>query len=334
MAQTAQFTTMEAAADYIGNGTLQVPEFDPVITDIVRRSSVALQRIKSSPATGQPHRYFEQTAIATATFTSSGGQGSSAIAPTPSGPTRVERSAFVKALTAQTNISLLDKMVTQQQKRFASVVAQDIEDNVSAIERLRGAALWNGNDTSLTTPTTTQYVGLLTQITQQATVAPGASIIDGLKAAVAQMVGNAAYVVKPTAIYVNPILGDYIDREAKAGQITLTDIEVVSGVVVKGIATQAGILPLVGDAFLPMASGAAYGFSAPPAGFNNYFAVILMEEMVEMPYVSGETENPNPMVFQLGLTGNLSGQYVAVKFDSVIAKGAGYAHYVVAVQRP
>ena len=59
-----------------------------------------------------------------------------------------------------------------------------------------------------------------------------------------------------------------------------------------------------------------------------------MEDEIEMPYVSGETENPNPMLFQLGLTGNLSGQFVGVKFDAVIAKQAAYAHAVVGVYRP
>ena len=330
----AQMMTLQAAADYLGTGAIEVNEYEPVITDLVRRSSAALQRLRAVPATGQPHRYFEQTAIAQAAFSATGGQGSSAINPTPASPTRVERSAFIKAVVNQSNISLFDKMVTQQQKRFSEVVARDIEDIVSGVNVTRGQGLWNGNDTSLSTPTTVQYMGLLSQITLQAPIAPGASIIDGLKAQVASIVGNPTYVAKPTAIYVNPVLGDYIDREAKAGQVTLTEVEVISGVVVKGIATQAGILPIIGDAFLPAASGAAYGFSAPPAGNKNYFAVLLMEDMVELPYVSGETENPNPMLFQLGLTGNLSGQFVAVKFDAVVAKGASYAHSVVAVQRP
>jgi hypothetical protein len=177
-------------------------------------------------------------------------------------------------------------------------------------------------------------MGLLAQITTQYTIAPGASIIDGLKAAVAALFASETYVVKPTAIYLNPVLGDYIDREARAGQITLTEVEVTSGVVVKALATQAGNLPLIGDQFLQPATGAAYGFSAPPSGNKNYFAAILTEEMVEMPYVSGETDNPNPMLFQLGLTGNLSGQFVGVMFDAILAKAATYAHAVVAVQRP
>lgn len=330
----AQMMTFQAAADYLGTGALEINEYEPVIEDIVRRRSVALQRIKEMPATGQPHRYFEQTAIATAAFTNTGGQGGAAISPTVTGPTRVERPAFVKAVVGQSNINLFDKLVTQQQKKFAEVVSKDIEDIISGINVTRAQALWNGNDTSLSAPTTSQYVGLLSQITTQATVASGASIIDGIKGLVATLVGNPNYVVKPSAVYVNPILGDYIDREAKAQQITFNEVEVVGGVKVKALATQAGSLPIIGDAFLPAATGAAYGFSAPPSGLKNYFAVILMEEWVEMPYVSGESDSPNPMLFQLGLTNNLAGQFVGVKFDCVIAKGASYAHAVLAVQRP
>lgn len=330
----AKMMSLQAAADYLGTGAVEINEYEPVIADIVRRRSVALQRFKDIPATGQPHRYFEQTAIATGAFTSTGGQGGSALSPTATGPTRVERPAFVKAVVAQSNIALFDKLVTQQQKKFAAVVAKDIEDIVSGINVTRAQAVWNGNDTSLSAPTTTQYVGLLTQITTQATVAPGTSIIDSIKSEVAALVGNATYNAKPTAIYINPVLGDYIDREAKAQQITMNEVEVVAGVKVKSIATQAGELPLIPDAFLPAATGAAYGFPAPPAGNKTYFAVIVMEEWVELPYVSGENDNPNPMLFELGLQGNLSGQFVGAKFDCVIAKGAGYAHATVGVQRP
>jgi hypothetical protein len=39
-------------------------------------------------------------------------------------------------------------------------------------------------------------------------------------------------------------------------------------------------------------------------------------------------------LFQLGLVGDLQKKFVAVVFDAILAKGAGYAHCVVAVQRP
>jgi len=55
--------------------------------------------------------------------------------------------------------------------------------------------------------------------------------------------------------------------------------------------------------------------------------------MVEMPTVHGGDGNINPRIFQLGLTSNLSNQYVGVHFNSIIAKGYSYAHCVVQVQR-
>lgn len=330
----AQMMSLSAAADYLGTGAIEINDYEPVITDMVRRQSVALQRFKQVPATGQPHRYFEQTAIAQGAFTTTGGQGSAALSPTATSPTRVERPAFVKAVVAQSNISLFDKMVTQQQKKFAGIVAKDIEDIISAVNVTRAQSVWNGTDTSLSAPTTVQYVSLLTQITTQYTCAAGTSIVDTIKSAVASLIGNPNYVVKPSAIYANPILGDYIDREAKAQMITMNEQEVVAGVKVKAITSQAGDLPLIPDAFLPASTVAAYGFAAPPAGLKNYFAVIVMEDEIEMPYVSGENDDPKPMLFQLGLTGNLSGQFVGIKYDTVIAKGATYAHAVVCVQRP
>lgn len=326
---SAQFFNLSAAADFLGTGAIEINMYEREIFDLVRRNSIALNRLPTVRATGHPHRYFEQTAIATASFTDPRN-----ISPSITAPTRTERTAFIKALVAQSNLSIFDKDVTQQQGMFASVVAKDIEDIINGIEVSRATYLWSGNDTSMSSPTTTQYFGLLTQITQTSIIAPGASIIDGLKAQVALMVGNANYVVRPSAIYVNPILGDYLDREAKAQQITFGSAEVVGGVKVKTLSTQAGELPIIGDSFIPSASGSAFGFSAPPAGNKSYFAAILMESEIEIPYVSGAEDNPNPRLFQLGLTGNLSGQYVGIKFDCVLAKGSSYAHSIVCVQRP
>ncbi|HLQ24764.1 MAG TPA: hypothetical protein VK138_02675 [Acidiferrobacterales bacterium] len=320
---------LAGAADFLGPGAIEVPEFETEIVDIIRRESVALNRLPSERANGHPHRYFEQTAIASAVAVDPRNLASAATS-----PTRVERSAPVKAAISQTNIGLFDKEITQQQGRFGAVVAKDIEDIVSAVQVKRASMLWIGTDTSLTTPTTLEWMGGFAQITLQATIVPGASIIDGIKAQVAAMVANQTFKAKPTAIYVNPVLADYIDQEAKAYAIELGKMDIGAGVVVASLNTQAGTLPLIGDAFIPADTTAKYGFGAPPAGNKNYYAAILTEKMVEMPYVSGETDNPLPRLFQLGLIGNLSGQYVGVKFDAVVFKGASYAHCVVAVQRP
>ncbi|MDR6381823.1 hypothetical protein [Paraburkholderia caribensis] len=324
-AQGTSPAALSAAADYSGPGALEVPVFEREIVDLIRRESVALDRTPHVPATGHPHRYFEQIAIATATSNDPRN-----LAATASGPTRVERAAFIKASVAQSNLSLFDRDVTEQQGQFASLQAKDVEDIITAIIVLRAHMFWNGTDTSLLVPTTLQWVGALEQITQQATIPFGSSIIDGLKTMVATMMANQIFKPKPTAIYLNPLLIDKIEKEAKASHIELKTKDVTVGVSVKYLATQAGDLPLIPDPYMPTDSTAQYGFAAPAAGLFNYYAAIVTEPMIEIAYIGKGTDG-KPRIFQLGLTGNLAGQFVGVQFDALIVKGYSYAHAVVAV---
>jgi hypothetical protein len=342
--------SLSAAADYLGNGAIEINKYETEILDIVRRESPFLTRFRSVPSTGQPHRYFEETYIAQASAVAIT-NGAALGQPTASGPLRTERTVFIKAISAQTNISLFDADVTRQQGQFAGIEARDIADVAKACARLEASMIWNGTDTSLTSPTTSQYMGLLAQINQTSQIALGASIIDGIKSQVAYMAGNSDFTVRPTCIALHPVLGDYIDREAKSTQISLDNV-MVGGVQVKALATQAGLLPLITDPFLPAnnsASSNQYGFTAPTGSNHNYFAVILSEDMVEMPFVHGGDGNPNPRIFQLGLVGGLLGQYVGIHFNSIVAKGVtgasvlsgaytpantSYPHAVVAVTRP
>jgi len=330
VATQPQFIDMSASADYLGNGAIEVNKYETEIFDMVRRSSPIMDRLPAVPATGHPHRYFEETAIGQGQFSDP-----RTVAYSPTGPTRVERFVPIKAVVNGSNFGLFDVQVTQQQSQFSYVEAKDIEDIINGIQVVRCQYYWQGADTSFSAPTSIQYFGLLNQITQQFTIAPGSSIIDGIKAEVAAMVARTDVVVRPTGIYVNPIIGDLIDREAKAQQITMNEVEVVGGVKVKAISTQAGILPLIPEPFLPSATGSAYGFGAPPAGYKNYFVAILMEKAIERPYIDGGKRNGGmPQLFQLGLVGDLQKKFVGIVFDAVVAKGASYAHAVGVVQRP
>lgn len=318
-----------AALDFQGPGAVEIGLFEREIVDLVRRNSILLARMRAVKASGQPHRYLEQTAIATGAFTDPRN-----IAPTATGPTRVEKYGTLKAIVAQSNLTQFDVAVTKTQGVFGDIEAQDIHDVASACIVTMAIAAWNGTDTSLSAPTTTQYMGLLNQITTRATVGVGQSIVDSIKAQVAALMANQTYAVKPTAIYINPVLGDLIDREAKAGQIYLGDAPVAPGMVVRSINTQAGPLPLIPDPYLPSSTTAQYGFAAPASGFQNLFAVILTEDLIQRPYMPVGYESPWPQLFQLGLTGNLQGQFVGVQYDCVIAKAASYGHAVVGVTRP
>jgi hypothetical protein len=320
----ANFFDIHSTADYIGPGAIEVPLYQTEITDIVRRNSIFGQRIKQVPATGHPSRYFEETAIpnpGTAGFVNP----RSISAPVVS-PTRVERSVPLKAVVAQMNYNLFDMELGTQQKQFAYLQAKDLLDTVSGVMVAHDVALWNGNDTSLTTPTTLQYFGVAGQIAaggNSTTIATTASIVDGLKATVAQMVANAGFAVRPTAIYANPVLLDLIDREMKTDfNVVLSTREIEAGFTVKTLSTQAGDLPLIPDWSLAYTGTPGSGTAVLPA-------YIVTEDLIEYHWLS----DPNPRVFQLGLPGSLASQYVVVKFGAPVVKGANYAHYQVLVDR-
>jgi hypothetical protein len=320
-----KFTQIHAAADYIGPGAIEVPLYQTEILDIVRRRGVFGQRIKQVPATGHPSRYFEETAIPSPSATSGFVDPRNIVAPLVS-PTRVEKSVPLKALVAQINYNLFDMELGQQQSQFAYLQAKDLADTVDGVLRTHDVALWNGTDTSLTTPTTAEYFGAAAQIIgggNTTTIGTTQSIVDGFKSTIAQMVANSGFAVRPTAIYANSVLLDLIDREMKSEfNVVLGTKEITSGFTVKMLSTQAGDIPLIPEWTLPYTGTPGSGSAVLPA-------YIVTEDLIEYHWLS----DPNPRIFQLGVPGSLASQYVVVKFGGVVVKGANYAHYQVLVDR-
>src|ERR1700761_9123242 len=321
----ASFADIHAAADYIGPGAIEVPLYQTEILDICRRSSPFGQRIKQVPATGHPSRYFEETAIpnpgATAGFVNP-----RSISPTVVSPTRVERSVPLKALVSQLNYNLFDIELGKQQKQFEYLQAKDLADTVSGLMVTHDVALWNGKHTSLSTPTTNQYMGVAAQIAaggNTVTVSTSQKIITTIKTAVAQMVASSGFHIRPTAIYANPVLLDLMDQEMLTEyNVVLNTTEITGGFKVKAITTQAGELPLIPDWSLSYTGTPGSGTAVLPA-------YIVTEDLIEYHWLG----DPAPRIFQLGLPSSMTYQYVAVKFGAVVVKGASYAHYQVLVDR-
>ena len=300
----ANFLDIHSAADYIGPGAIEVPFYQTEITDIVQRRGIFGRRIKQVPATGHPSRFFEETAIPNP-GTSGFVNPRAIVAPTVS-PTRVERSVPLKAIVAQLNYNLFDIELGNQQKQFAYLQAKDLVDTVEGVLNTHDVALWNGNDTSLAAPVTLQYFGAIGQIQAgglTTTIGTTASIVDGIKSAVAQMLANTSYRNRPTAIYANPVLLDLIDREMKTEfNVVLSTVEVTGGVRVKALSTQAGELPLIPEWALPYTGTPGSGTAVLPA-------YIVTEDLIEYHWLS----DPLPRIFQLGVPGSLASQNVAVK---------------------
>lgn len=321
----AQFVNLQAAADYMGPGAVEVDRYQSEITDIVRRRGPFGQRIKQVPATGHPSRFFEETAIPSPSAANAFVDPRN-IVPTLVTPTRSERSVPLKCLVSQINYNVFDMEVGAQQSQFAYLQAKDLADSVEGLLRTHDVALWNGNDTSLSNPTTPQYYGVCAQINDGGnvdTIHTTDSIVDGLKSTIAQMVANTNYEVRPTAIYSNPVLLDLIDREMKQEfNVVLNTTEVAGGLRVKTLSTQAGDLPLIPEWSLSYTG-------VPGSGSAQLPVYIVTEDMIEYHWLT----SPSPRVFQLGTPSSLASQMVVVKFGGVVVKGAGYAHYKVIVDR-
>src|SRR6478735_3283546 len=136
----AQFVNLQAAADYMGPGAIEVDRYQTEITDIVRRRGAFGQRIKQVPATGHPSRFFEEAAIASPTAAQAFVDPRN-IVPTVQAPTRVELSVPLKALVSQINYNLFDLEVTAQQSQFAYLQAKDLTDAVDGLLRTHDVAL-------------------------------------------------------------------------------------------------------------------------------------------------------------------------------------------------
>jgi hypothetical protein len=324
--------SISAAADFLGPGAIETNKYQSEIFDLVRRRGVLGQRINQTPATGQPSRYFEEIAIPTAQATDP-----RVITNVATQPQRIEQVVTLKALVAQINYSIFDVEVNQQQGQFAYLEAKDLTDAVDSVLKEHDKELWIGSDTNLIIPTTLQYFGISGQILNAPTLIVGTntappgysqnlqisatgSLVDGIKTQVAKMVSRTDFEVKPSAWYSSPLFNDLIDREAKSFQLYFNETEIQPGVIVKAIPTQAGLLPLVPEPFIPVLLSS--GLNSAGVTNNQYEGFVLSEEFVEYHWLT----SPVPRVFQLGLLGNLAAQFTILKFGSVVAKGASYCH--------
>ena len=150
----AQFLDLHAAADFMGPGAIEINRYQ--IGDHRHRAPAG--RLRAAHQAGAGHR--TSVALLRADGDSLA-QRSKCVRGSAQhrrrrsvSPTRVERSVPLKALVSQINYNLFDIEVGAQQSQFAYLQAKDLADAVDGLMRTHDDALWNGNDTSLSAPTT------------------------------------------------------------------------------------------------------------------------------------------------------------------------------------
>lgn len=303
-----------------GNGYIHVPIFEKEIFSLLGKRGVLFQRIKAKKATGHPTRYWEQLAgTSTAAF-----QDPHALKASKYKTNRVEKSAFIKALTNEIEFGHFDVEVGNQQGIWNGLTLDDIDEMVLDLLQVQDEKVWTGSDTSLTESTTLEYMGLLSQITNTATIADTEKICDAIRTQIATMVADKKYNIRPSAVYVNPLTYDMIEKEEQArdNQHKNYTLEVVAGVKVPAIMTAAGMIPIIPDPYLPIEE--VKGTDNKITGYKHKI-VLLDEKCIERHYVG----SANPRIFGFGLQDeSLAKKFMALQYDTVIAKGADYAHCI------
>ena len=142
----AQVLDMNAAADFIGPGAIEVPSIRP-------RSPTSYAGAECSDNASSRCRPRPSVAVLRGDVHSFADSGAgfmdprNLVAPIVS-PTRVERTVPLKALVSQINYNLFDLEVGSQQTQFAYLQAKDLTDTVEGVLRTHDVSLWNGTDTA------------------------------------------------------------------------------------------------------------------------------------------------------------------------------------------
>lgn len=310
------------------NGLVQIDQYDTMIEDTLRRAGVVGRRLKKKVASGDPSRWVIQSGVGSAQFTDK-----RTITVTAQTPSRTEGAVSLKAISGEIKFGLYDQMLSRVMPQGFNTRAQDLQDMLDSLLRLHDQAIFTGTDAIsgglVGDGTTNQYVSLPVQVTTTAiTITSSTAVIPTIRTQVAKLMSNASYVVKPSAIYVHPLLIDIIEAEwSTASNGVLPQVEVVPGISVSGIRTAAGALPLIADPYFSVNPSWA---SSAPEGQTNYPFMIVDEALVEYHHLPG---SDRPMLFQMGTTSNLMDDYVAVLFGAPVVKGGDRAHLKGVCQR-
>ncbi len=326
----SNFMRIDAAVADLNQGHyIEMPEFQPGMMDMLRRDYTILSRINATPATGYPSRYWEQTKLPDNSGfidVRGGGTGYTGYSKDTLDEDygRVEKSLYLKAIVSGIKFTLFDKEVVQQQGQMEFLLAKDMADMTVTTLRKMNNGLWNGAATTVIDTTSKEYCGIITQIgAAKATIASTdttTKIPTVIREQVAKGVANTTWDARPTAIYANPMSIHILEEElSKEVNWSRNDsyMELVPGVRVPAIVTQAGRLPIIPDPFIPVAS---------VAGKDTHSFIVMNESLLEYHYLTSFL----PRTFKMGINTSLTDNYLQLAFGAPVLKGVQTgSHFIV-----
>lgn len=328
------FFTAAQVADYNTSHYWEFPQFQDGMLDLLNRKVTILNRIMTTPATGYPSRWKEQTKLPhNAGFVNvrtgrADGKYDKASIDEDYG--RVERVAYLKCLTSQIKYNLFDKELVAQQGNEAQLLEKDMNDMFVDFSKTQNNALWNGAATSAEDSTSVEYSGILTQVTNKIkeatpfdfTTKSGTRITDAIRKQIAQQQTDLTYDVWPTAVYANPLTIQRIEDEELSRDgtryIIPNDMVLENGWKVDSINTAIGKIPIIPDPYIKLDT-------TTTAGKTTHTVAVVNESLIERHYLT----TPVPRIFKMSLDSTLIDDYIALLFDCVVVKGgSSNAHFL------
>lgn len=318
--EAAQSLDALQAAVTLANGAILIDDYDTVIFDDVLREFPMWERIDKRLAPGDVTGGFDQTAVGNARSADPRSLGYTAAS-----PTRAQRTArSIKAIVRNLEFGMFDVSVYQQQgRRFGNLEGKDVDDMVTSAMRKWQTEAYEGSVSG----DATEFDGLRTLLSSGAlSISAAQSVVDRLDSIIVDMMNTSTRGVRPTAVYCNAKVVQFISREyIKSGEkLPMLPMMIGGNVMqVPYLPTAAGNLPLIVDPFNASVSGTP----------TTYPTFIVTENLLSWQYVMPlGMPGPEPKTFQIAPTNQIVQQYTTVMFGALEILGAANHHKRVNVE--
>ncbi len=314
----AQFADLQAATSFV-EGAIIIDEFDDEIFDDVLREHPVWGRITKRPAPGETTGGFDQTAVGAARTSDPRSLGFTATTETRLARTR----QTVKAIVTNREFGIFDRSVGMQQARpFSDLTDKDVADMNTAVMDTWNTTFYEGD--AVGDPT--EFNGLRDFLGGDIiSIGATASVASGLDDAILDMVNRSDRGVRPTAIYTNAKVVQFLIREFElVGDLLRTEQILVNGSPRQlfVLPTAIGMIPLFPDVYNASIAGTP----------TLYPTFILTERLVRWEFVRVlGNANPMPRTFEIALANDLDQEFTTVMFGALEVLGGTVHHKYVQV---
>ena len=297
--------------------------FEDTIYDYMLRRLSVFNIIPSYEANGPAHMWVEQSKIPDNTQFSD--PRTLAYKAIDADYGRLPTSAIVKCITSKFSIPYFDTIASRQQGAMPDFVQKDLNDWLFMFDKFINTKLIYGSDTSLSTPTTLEYMGLFNQITNKPVrlkTETTKTLTDIIETEVAKMDSdtlNTSITDANLVILMNTRTTDLWVKEerARSGNFRPYTNEFKPGFKVPSIVTSRGEIPIITENYLNVVNNTANTST-------DHSVILLDRSKVERRYIGSAT----PSVFPWNMGNDqLSDDRLAVLFDTMIVRNPAKSHF-------